>query len=383
MGGAGGAYLARTSSLEYDCHRLSGVHSVAGGTSYPDLPDPIEGPSAWLGSNLASPDAWIYRLSPAEVAEIEAAVGDVIRRQIPIVDIGQNEFALPTLAAGLENIQAEVVNGRGFVVMRGLPVERYSMEQTAAAYWGLGTHFGRAVSQNAKGHRLGHVKDIGHDPANPHHRVYATSARHRFHTDSCDIVALLCVKQAKAGGLSSIASSVTIYNEMVRQRPDLAWELFQPLCVDRKGEIPEGKESYYEMAVFHYYASLLTTIYARDFIETAQRFPEVPRLTPRQVEAMDLLDALAASDAIRLDMKLAPGDIQFLHNHQILHARTAFEDYPEPERKRHLLRLWLSPPNGRPLPPIFAERYGTVEVEGGRGGIRVPGADPHVPLVAE
>ena len=301
----------------------------------------------WYGSDMLHSGEWVHRLSAVEIAEIESAVEQVRRRGLDMVDIGMTDFELPTLGPILAEIEQEVVNGRGLVLIRGLPVERYSIETAAMAFWGVGSYFGWAVSQNAKGHVLGHVKDIGHDPKNPHHRIYATSARHLFHTDSCDIVGLLCVKPAKQGGLSSVASSVTIHNEMVKQRPELAEQLFMPFHVDRKGEIPDGKLPYYELPVFNYYAGHLTTIYARDFIEGAQRFPDVPRLTPKQIEAMDMLDGLAGSEPIRLDMRLEPGDMQFLHNHQTLHARTSYEDYPEPERKRHLLRLWLSPSNGR------------------------------------
>lgn len=303
-------------------------------------------------------------------------------RGLAIQKIDRYDVDLGELSPVLESMRDEVVERRGFVLLRGLPVERYTKEEAAIAYWAIGLHFGRPVSQNAKGHLLGHVRDIGLDPTNPSHRIYATNARHRYHTDSCDIVGLLCLKTAKRGGLSSIASSVTIYHELRRERPDVVEVLEQPFIVDRKGEIPEGKGPHYRMAVFHHFAGHLTTIYARDFIEAAQRFAEVPRLSRRQIEALDMLDALAARDDVRLDMNLRPGDMQFLHNHQILHARTAYEDYPEPERKRHLLRLWLSPPNGRPLPPVFAERYGSIE-PGNRGGIRVPGVALGVPLDAE
>jgi hypothetical protein len=179
-----------------------------------------------------------------------------------------------------------------------------------------------------------------------------------------------------------VVSSTTLYNEMRERRPDLAAVLLEPFHVDRKGEIPEGRGPHYPLAVFHWYGGLLSTIYARDFIEAAQRFDDVPRLTPEQIEAMDLLDDLAADAGIHLDMVLEPGDVQLLHNQQTLHARTAFEDHPEPERKRHLLRLWLAPESGRPLPPVFAERYGSVE-PGMRGGIRVAGVEPYAPLDPE
>lgn len=343
---------------------------------------PIAGASAWYGRELRRSATWRYRLADPEVGEIEDAVAVVIRSGTPIADIGRDGFPLPRLGPVLCELQRDVLHGRGFVVLTGLPVGRYPIEQTAIAYWGIGAYFGHAVPQNASGHVLGHVKDIGHDPDNPLHRLYATRARHRYHTDSCDIVGLLCLRPARHGGSSSIVSSVTIHNEMLERRPDLVRVLAEPFCVDRKGEIPEGKQPYYRMPIFNYHAGYLTVIYARDFIEGAQRFASAPRLTPRQIEAMDLLDSLAADEDLRLDMDLEPGDMQFLHNHQILHARTAYEDYPEPERKRHLLRLWLSPPNGRPLPSVFAERYGTVEV-GVRGGIRVPGATLSTPLAAE
>lgn len=345
-------------------------------------PQPVRGASVWYGRDLAQRDDWIYRLSGDEIGEIDAAVAAVRRRALPMSAVTRTDFPLPRLGRVLDALQDEVVNGRGFILLRGLPVEQWSREAGALAYWGIGAYFGRAVPQNAHGHLLGHVKDLGRDPTQPATRIYQTSARHRYHTDSCDIVALLCLRPAMRGGASSIVSSTTVYNEMLARRPELLAELLQPLCVDRKGEIPEGKGPYYQMAVFHWHEGVLSTIYARDFIEAAQRFPEAPRLIERQIAAMDLLDQLASDPALRLDMHLAPGDMQFLHNHQILHARTAYEDHPEPERKRHLLRLWLSPSNGRPLPAVFAERYGSVEI-GRRGGIQVPGARLVTPLEAE
>lgn len=339
-------------------------------------------PAAWYGRDLRDTDDWIHQFTPAEIDEIETAVRAVRGSGVDLIDLKKEDFNLPTLGPVFERIQREVVSGRGFVLFRGLPVDQYGMEEVAYAYMGVGLYFGWPVPQNAQGHLLGHVRDIGLDPHNPEHRIYATNARHRYHTDSCDIVGLICLRPAKQGGLSSIVSSVTIYNEMMQRRPDLVALLEEPFYVDRKGEIPEGKGPHYRMAVFHHFAGHLTTIYARDFIEGAQRFADVPRLTTLQIEALDYLDALAGSEELRLDMALKSGDMQFLHNHQILHARTAFEDYAEAERKRHLLRLWLAPSNGRPLPPVFAERYGTVAVGTARGGIRVPGAELCAPLTA-
>jgi len=340
----------------------------------------IEGPAAWYRADMVRSEEWLHELAADEISEIDAAVEKVLRRGIDIIDIERDDFELPTLGPTLDRIQKEVVEGRGFVLIRGVPVDGRSMREKAIAYWGIGAYFGWPVPQNAQGHLLGHVRDIGMDPANPLHRLYATRARHLFHTDSCDVVGLFCLHGAKSGGSSMIASSVTIHNEMVERRPDLAAVMGEPFYVDRKGEIPEGKRPYYQLPVFNYHAGYLTTIYARDFIEGAQRFEEVPRLTPVQIAAMDMADELANSDALRLDMDFRPGDIQFLHNHQILHARTEYEDWPEPERKRHLMRLWLAPANGRPLPPGFEERFGDIEPGTARGGIRVPGQTLSAPL---
>jgi len=345
---------------------------------------PVEGPSAWYGPDMvARSDEWLYELSEEEVAEIDAAVAALMASDTDLLDVDRESFRLPTLAKELDRIQDEVVNGRGFVLIRGLPVESYTIEEAALAYLGIGSYFGWAIPQNAKGHVLGHVRDIGLDPNNPEHRLYGTTARHLFHTDSCDIVGLLCLQTAKSGGQSKIASSVTVYNEMLKQRPDLVRVMMQPFYTDRKGEIPEGKGPFYEMPIFNPYGGYLTTTYNRDFITAAQRFDEVPGLREDQTAAMDLADEIAAGDEVRLDMDFRRGDMQFIHNHQVLHSRTPYEDYDEPERKRHLLRLWLAPPNCRPLAPAIEERFGSIEQGTARGGIRVPGQTLVAPLQPE
>lgn len=352
--------------------------------SNPGLDPDMRGPDVWYGSEMSVTSSWIRRLTEEEIREIHLAVGEVQRRDLDIAGITRTDFPLPTLAPELARIREELLRGRGFVLIRGLPVESRSMAQVAAAFWGIGTHLGEAISQNARGHLLGHVKDIGHDPCNPEHRLYATRARHRFHTDSCDVVGLFCVRPAQEGGLSSISSSATIYSEMRRQRPELAELLSQPIFIDRKGEIPEGKGPYYRMPVFNHHAECITTYYARDFFDGAQRHDGVPPVSRAQTEAMDLFEHLAERPDIRLDMELEPGDMQFVHNHQIVHSRTGYEDHPEPERKRHLLRLWLSATHdGRELPPAYAERYGNIALGSRRGGIVVPGTKPYAPLEAE
>lgn len=265
----------------------------------------------------------------------------------------------------------EVLNGRGFVLIRGLPIERWTRRQAAIAFVGIGVHCGRLRAQNAQGHLLGHVKDQGLSSKDPNVRIYQTRERQNYHTDSCDVVGLLCLQPAKEGGLSSLVSTVTIFNEMRRRRPGLAEALFEPIETDRRGEVPPGQKPYFTIPVFNWYRGLLSAIYHRPYIESARRFPGVPPFTPQQLTALNLFDELAEDPALHFFMKFQAGDIQLVHNHTLLHDRTAFEDWPEPERKRHLYRLWLAPLGARPLPPIFADRFGSV-VPGERGGIQVP-----------
>jgi hypothetical protein len=342
----------------------------------------VEGPSAWIGADLRARESeWSYRLSPPEAAEIETALQSVRARELDIADITRNDFPLPTLGPVLERLRSEVLNGRGFVLLRGMPVEHRPIAESATAYWGVGTYFGSARSQNAKGHLLGHIYDLGGSSAtDPTIRSYATAERQNFHIDRCDVVALLCLRRAKSGGLSAIVSSMTLHNVMAQRRPDLLERLYQSFPVDRRGEVPPGKAPFYEAPVFNEHDGYLSVLYSRLHIGSAQRFPEARRLTAEDYEALDMLADLAGDPELRLDMTFMPGDIQFLHNHTILHARSEYEDWPEVERKRHLLRLWLAPPNARPLPPVFAECYGNITI-GDRGGIICEGTRLHAPLV--
>src|SRR5918993_743464 len=326
-----------------------------------ELPPEQTGAAAWYGPEMAKRDDWQMPLSAAEIAEVESAAAALARREADIASITAKDFPLPTLASTLKRrVEDEVLNGRGFLLMRGLPVGRWTMREAATAFFGLGAHLGSARSQNGKGHVLGHVQDLGLDVHDPNVRIYQTNERQTYHTDSCDIVGLLCLQTAKSGGLSSLVSSTTIFNEMRRRRPDLLRVLLDPIETDRRGEVPEGCKPYFTIPVFNYHDGLVSAIYQRQYIESARRFPGVAPLSPVQIQALDLLDELANHPKLNLMMELQPGDIQLVHNHTILHDRTAFEDYPEPERKRHLLRLWLAPPGARSLPDVFAERFGSI-----------------------
>lgn len=347
-----------------------------------DLPPEQTNAAAWYGPAMAARSDWLMPLEAADVAEIEAATDALLAGETDIAGITARDFPLPSLGPRLKaRTRDEVLNGRGFLLIRGLPVERWSLRKSATAYFGLGRHLGSARSQNGKGHVLGHVQDLGLDAGDPNVRIYQTNARQTFHTDSCDVVALLCLKTAQSGGLSALVSSTTIFNEMRRRRPDLLKLLFQPIATDRRGEVPVGGKPFFEIPVFTWHQGHLTAIYQRQYIDSAQRFPEAPRLTPAHVEALDLFDALADDPALNMTMEFRPGDIQLVHNHTLLHDRTGFIDWPEPERRRHLLRLWLAADGARPLPRVFRERYGSITI-GDRGGVIVKDTRLQAPLEA-
>lgn len=342
------------------------------------LPPEQHGPAAWYGPRWTGRDEWVVRLAESDIDELEAAIAAwPARAHGAPAPLAAADFPLPNLGPRLAAIRDELLNGRGFSLVKGLPVRRWSRRDSAIAFMGIGAHLGRARSQNAAGHLLGHVRDLGVSSADPTVRLYQTRERQTFHTDSCDVVGLLCLSVARRGGDSLLVSSSTIFNEMRRRRPDLAARLFEPLATDRRGEVPAGMKPYFEIPVFSWHAGWLTAIYQRQYIDSAQRFPDAPRLMPEDVAALDLFDALADDPALHLRMRLEPGDLQFVHNHTVLHDRTAFEDGADPTRRRHLLRLWLAVPGARPLPEVFAQRYGSVVV-GDRGG--VPGGVPVVPF---
>ena len=351
--------------------------SIESLTTAATLSPEVEDRSAWYGPELAKSEDWIERLSEIEVGEVEQAVGR-LNAERDFTSITANDVPLPTLALRLQRLLEEVLNGRGFVLIKSLPVERWTRREAAIAFLVIGVHLGNLRMQNAEGHLLGHVRDLGRSSDDPNTRIYQTRERQTHHTDSCDVVGLLSLHAAKAGGLSSLVSSTTIFNEMRRRRPDLLRVLLEPIETDRRGEVPEGSKPYFTIPVFNYHG-LVSAIYQRQYIESARRFPSVAPLSALQIEALDLLDELANDPQLNLMMELQPGDIQLVHNHTILHDRTAFEDFPEPERKRHLLRLWLAPPGARPLPEVYAERFGSI-TPGDRGGVVVPGARPTIPF---
>ncbi len=320
-------------------------------------PEPYEHPSAWRGPEMARSPDWIVRLDADDVAELERALAAARGAGLGIPGLRRDDVGVPRIAEKMARVRTMLEDGIGFALVRGLPRERYSKADAAMLYWIVGAQLGDAFAQNAHGEMLGHVRDLGADwRTNAKARGYQTRARLPFHNDSTDAVGLLCLQQSRTGGESRIVSSSAIHNEFLRRRPDLWTAMHDTFCVDRRGEESPGQRPWYETPCFTRFEGRLFVRYNRTYIETAQRFDGVPRLTPRQVEALDLMDALCADPAFHMDMAFEPGDMQFVCNYTVLHSRSEYEDWPEPERKRHLLRLWLRTPGFPRLPPEYADR---------------------------
>jgi hypothetical protein len=323
---------------------------------------PAIDPAAWAPEELAAKDDWIYELSGNECGQIVAAVDGIEKSGLGIKNIRKDDFRLAGFADDLAGIRDEFLNGRGFVLIRGVPVADMTREQSAIAFWGIGAHLGRAVSQNGQGHLLGHVKDVGGDYSDKNTRGYLSNAQMGFHADRCDYVALLCLQTSKAGGESRIASSVSLYNKMLAERPDLVEELCKDFYWSRIGEIPPGLGPYYLMPVFSFDDGYICVRGVSTQIYKSQGLEGVPDYTAKQHEALDYFKATVES--LSFDMEFREGDIQILHNHVMLHSRRGFEDWPEPEKRRHLLRLWLRDDQGRSLMPEYQKVISGVELEG-------------------
>jgi hypothetical protein len=334
---------------------------------------PVAGAQAWHGPDAARDvDEWLLHLDNREIEELRGSLRYLPDDPDVLLALRSADVPLPVLAPRLAAIRRRVLHGAGFAVLRGMPVMDMTVREAARIFWGIGLHLGRATPQNARNQVLGHLRDTGRDYGNPEVRGYQTSARLPYHTDYADIVALLCFRPAESGGHSSLVSSASVYNEMLRRRPDLVTALAGSIPHTRWGEVAPGEPAWAEVPVFNPWQGTVVTSYVRSAIRKAQELPGVPALADAVTEGMDMLDSIAGDPAFRLDMTFEAGDIQMLNNHWVMHSRTAFRNGAGHDRQRHLLRLWAACPDGPSLPPAVTGGYRGATPEGRPAGFGFP-----------
>jgi Taurine catabolism dioxygenase TauD, TfdA family len=346
-------------------------------------PRPLVGACVWAGADMRASTRWVRQFPATVLAAIDAAVTRVDDVDWKYID--RRNFALPGSEAFFDDVREELENGSGMVQMRGLDVTRYTAEQLRRIWYGLGHHLGTPMFQNNRGEVMREIKDEGRGVGaklygatvdSTGKEFLSSGARTlspgqlRFHTDRCDVVGLFCVRQAMKGGVSKLASSATVYNQILDRRPDLHALLCRPIPRSRFGEEAGGAHVAYDLPVFGVRDGKLTSHFSLTYIENAQMLPGVRKLTDAEHEAIRLLMAVAEEQCF--EMRFAPGDIQLLNNHVIYHGRTAFKDDAATGQDRMLMRLWLSVPNSRALPDDHAVLWGDVSAGKPHGGIAQP-----------
>jgi hypothetical protein len=310
------------------------------------MSDKVVTPAAWRGETLQTyPQQWLYQLTGAEVSALVDAARAVVRSGLPLGNIKRGDYPLHGLNAALEDWRTRIDRGHGMVLVRGLPVREIGRDVAAAAYWLIGLQLGEPTAQNAAGETLVDIRDTGASASDHNVRLYKTRAELSFHTDGADIIGLLCLRGARAGGVSRICSSVEVYNQILARRPDLAALLELDYHHHAHGQFgADGPKTFRYPIVSRrdgQFRMLLLLWYIRN---AAEDFPEIAALTPAQEELLDLLETIPFEPGVALDMRFQEGDMQFLKNSVVLHARTDYEDWDAPDDKRHLLRLWLNVP---------------------------------------
>ncbi|NYT65427.1 TauD/TfdA family dioxygenase [Alcaligenaceae bacterium] len=343
----------------------------------------LQGACVWHGADMAQDNRWVKNIPAAALEQIDAAL-EASKGQ-DWRTINADNFNLSAASAFFDEVREELENGSGMVKIRGLDVKRYDQEQLRRLWYGLGGNLGALLYQNCRGEVMREIKDEGKGVGSKLYGATVDSSGKpflssgartlspgelRFHTDRCDVVALLCVRQASEGGVSKLASSATVYNEILARRPDLHALLCQPIPRSRFGEEMGGEHIVYDLPIFGVRDGKLTSHFSLTYIENAQMLPGVRKLTDAEHEAIQLL--MDVAQEVCFEMRFAPGDIQLLNNHVIYHGRTAFKDDISTGQDRTLMRLWLGMPNSRALPPEHAVLWGDVSAGRPHGGIAQP-----------
>ena len=323
-------------------------------------------PSVWRGDEIERDPSWIIHLQPDMIEELEGLVRSTGKLELPFTTA---DFEFDRCRSVVDDVVSLISHGPGLALVRGLPRDRFTSAECERIYWAFGVHLGSPVRQNSAGDRLGHVRDTGKSVEDPNVRVYQTNIKLDYHADQLpvDVLGLFCLRTALRGGASKIVSASAIHNVIAAERPDLLEVLYEPFNVDWRGEEAEGEQPWYQMPMFSVADGKMASRFASlAYFRSVDRFGAELAMRPEQSEALDLVQEVANRPGMALSMMFEEGDMQFLNNHVMLHAREAFEDDPDPELRRHLLRMWISyPPQDRqPLSPLLAERYRYVEAGG-------------------
>jgi len=345
----------------------------------------LQGACVWTGMEMARNRRWLKQIPPTVLRQINSALEQV--HELGWREVNRQNFPLPEAAEFFDEVREELESGSGMVKLCGLDVSRYSQEQLRRLWFGMGCHLGTPMYQNCRGEAMRDIRDEGMDVGA---KLYGSTldasgkpflssgartlstGQLRFHTDRCDVVGLLCVRQASEGGVSKLASSATVYNEILKRRPDLHALLCKPIPRGRFGEEPGGEHVAYDLPVFGVRDGKLTSHFSLTYIEYAQMLPSVRKLTDAEHEAIQML--MDVAQEVCFEMRFEPGDVQLLNNHVIYHARTAFKDDVSTGQDRLLMRLWLSMTNSRALPEDHAVLWGDIGAGKLRGGIAQPAA---------
>ena len=337
---------------------------------------PIHGPAAWHAADMQASGRWLRHLTASETEAVAGMLHAAAATGKPMLELTRADVELGAFAPVLDELTRELEHGIGFMTLRGMPSDRFSAEANRLLFWVIGCHLGVARPQGKASQLMSDVRADGGQYRGTGGRGYNTNAELDYHVDGSDVVGLYCLQVARSGGLSRIASSVAIYNEILRRSPDLAERLFQPFPHNRQNEEAEDEAPFYMAPVYSLRDGHFAARYIRNHIRSSQARTDTPRLTGQDNRALDLIQDLAETDTFRFDMVLERGDMQFVNNHVLVHSRTHFEDFAEPERKRHLLRLWLSVPGSRPLCDGLLDAYKSVDPGTVRGGFKGQHAGP-------
>lgn len=329
----------------------------------------ISGSSVWTGDELSSHDDVHYQFSAQGIAEIHEALRD---SPTPGGSANQQSvIEMPAIAAQCKEFQDHLEHGSGVIRISGFPVQDFSEADITRFFTDMARRIGAPLPQTEHDDRVFHVRNEGYKLDDPKARGPNTAKRLSFHTDRCDVIAFLCVKQAASGGENQLVSSGAVYNHIHKMRPDLLAVLMEPYCYKRHSVDTANPRAYCMQPIFSFCEGRFAASFLRVLIDRADADPDLPALTDIQKQALDYLEETAELPGMQLEFRQQPGDILLLNNWTILHRRSAFVDHDDPARRRHLLRIWLSVPNSRPLDPMFKDNFGDTRAGAIRGGFPI------------